>query len=984
MKKALFSFTLIMLLSTLSFSLRAQYILTVAGNGTPAYTGDGAQATAAAINGPYGICFDASGNMFVADASNHCVRMVAAGTGVITTVAGNGTAGFGGDGGAATAAQLNTPTGVAVDGSGNIYISDQLNHRIRYVSASTGDISTFAGTGTAGFSGDAGAANAAQLNRPWCVALDASGNLYIGDRSNNRIRKVNTSGVITTEAGSGTVGFSGDGGPATAANLNRPIHIAFSASGLLYFVDNGNNRIRMIDASGNINTVAGNGGTTYAGDGAQATATGLNSPMAIAIDASGNYYIADMSNNSVRYVTASSGVITTTTGTGTAGFNGDCILPSGAQLNQPSGLYIQPATARLHIADRANNRIREIMQSCSGTPAGGSTVASVSTGCPLYSTVLTLSAATYGCDVSYQWQSSTNGFTFTNISGATSGSFTTTMASSTYFRAIVTCTTSGLSATSAATYLNVDQLPALSPITGSPIVCIGSSTTLTDTATSGTWTAANGRATVSSTGVVSGISAGLDTIAYTATNACGTSVEYFIISVNGISTPAVATSASPAFTVCNGATIALTATPYSGGPTPAYQWYVNGGFAGIGSTYSYTPANGDVVRVLMTTSDPCTTATTASHTDTIHVSTLLTPVVDVTNGVMGDSVCLGTSVTYYGNITYGGTSPTYQWTLNGVNTVTTPTFTLTPNNGDVVGVVINSSLPCASPVTASNTATVTVDTNETPDISISAYPGDTTCTGYSVTYTALVHYPGAAPLINWKKNGVNVATGFGYTYLPVSGDVIQAVMFSSAACRTHDTAFSNVMHMVVGPHTTTTVSIIAYPGTTINSGDTVTLTAVAVNAGTGATFQWYWNGAAVTGATNSTFVTDNIAEGDSIYCVVQGTNPCSTPGMVYSNGILFHLNLLSVNGATAQQMDITLFPNPNNGTFNITGNVATAAQHVAVRITDLAGRTLAENTIPAVNGRVSGRVEASLPKGIYLLVISDGQSDKTIRYTVSE
>jgi hypothetical protein len=106
--------------------------------------------------------------------------------------------------------------------------------------------------------------------------------------------------------------------------------------------------------------------------------------------------------------------------------------------------------------------------------------------------------------------------------------------------------------------------------------------------------------------------------------------------------------------------------------------------------------------------------------------------------------------------------------------------------------------------------------------------------------------------------------------------------------------------------------------------------------------------------------------------------------MVYSNGILFHLNLLSVNGATAQQMDITLFPNPNNGTFNITGNVATAAQHVAVRITDLAGRTLAENTIPAVNGRVSGRVEASLPKGIYLLVISDGQSDKTIRYTVSE
>src|SRR5438445_5921470 len=233
----------------------SQSINTVAGNGFSGFAGDGGAATSASLNFPEGAALDTRGNLYIADYANHRIRKVAAATGIITTVAGNGSLGFAGDGGAATSASLNFPTGVALDASGNLYIADSDNRRIRKVAAATGIITTVAGNGNYGFGGDGGAATSATLSDPLGVALDAGGNLYIADFSSHRIRKVTAAtGIITTVAGNGSPTFAGDGGAATSASLFRPTGVALDASGNLYVADQDNYRVRKVAAATGIIT----------------------------------------------------------------------------------------------------------------------------------------------------------------------------------------------------------------------------------------------------------------------------------------------------------------------------------------------------------------------------------------------------------------------------------------------------------------------------------------------------------------------------------------------------------------------------------------------------------------------------------------------------------------------------------------------------------------------------------------------------------
>jgi sugar lactone lactonase YvrE len=276
-------------------------ITTVAGNSTGgSYSGDNGPATLANLNTPNGIVLDTLGNVFIADVNNHRIRKVDVSTGIITTIAGNGTTGFSGDGGPATNAVFYGPQDVCFDSHGNLYIADLVNGRIRKV-GTDGIITTVVGTGPGTSTGDGGPATAATTS-PWGVCTDENDNLYIAEVGSGlcKVRMVNTAGIITTVAGNGTGTWSGDGGPATNAGVN-PVDM-YHRNGELYIVDQGNNRIRKVDAMGIIHTIAGNGSTTFAGDGGPATAAQISHPAGVAVDTCGNVYICDNSNRRVRRI----------------------------------------------------------------------------------------------------------------------------------------------------------------------------------------------------------------------------------------------------------------------------------------------------------------------------------------------------------------------------------------------------------------------------------------------------------------------------------------------------------------------------------------------------------------------------------------------------------------------------------------------------------------------------------------------------------
>ncbi|GAB3993629.1 hypothetical protein GCM10028807_29380 [Spirosoma daeguense] len=342
-----------LLLLLLTIPLQAQVITTIAGSN---FNDDGGPATNAFLRLATGVSVDENGNIFISDQTNHLVRKVSP-NGIISTIAGNGTAGFSGDGGLATNAQLNNPGELVMDRSGNLYIPDFINHRIRKISPD-GIISTIAGNGTAGSSGDGGPAIAAQINGPSSMLVDVDNNLFIVEYYGNRIRKVSSDGIITTLAGNGTAGFSGDGGLATSAQLNSPIAIALDESGNFFVSDRYNQRIRKITSSGIISTVAGTGSAGFNGDGNLAIDTRINYPNDLDFDRNGNLYITDSNNHRIRKM-SSDGVISTVAGTGIYDYNGDGGLAINAQLNVPTALATDH-NGNLFITDTYNFRVRKV------------------------------------------------------------------------------------------------------------------------------------------------------------------------------------------------------------------------------------------------------------------------------------------------------------------------------------------------------------------------------------------------------------------------------------------------------------------------------------------------------------------------------------------------------------------------------------------------------------------------------------------------
>jgi sugar lactone lactonase YvrE len=352
-------------------------ISTVAGNGSQSFTGDGGLASAATLNHPIAVSKDGYGNVYIADHLNHAVRKVNASDGKISTIAGIGNPGYTGDGGLATAAYLNNPSGIAIDAANNIYIVDQANHAVRKINASDGKINTIAGTIlNAGFSGDGTTANAAKLNSPLDIALDASGNIYVMDAFNWRIRKVDaTTGIISTVAGNGSAGNTGDGALAINASI-RPGRIAVDGAGNIWITDNSQHTIRKITAAtGIISTIAGKGNAGYNGEEVLATNAFLSGPIGVATDAGGNIYISEVGipygggtvykHTRVRKISSVDGKIKTVAGSGgsmmqnLSGYSGDGPHATAYLLYFPSGIYVD-TNNNLYIADMWNNRVRMV------------------------------------------------------------------------------------------------------------------------------------------------------------------------------------------------------------------------------------------------------------------------------------------------------------------------------------------------------------------------------------------------------------------------------------------------------------------------------------------------------------------------------------------------------------------------------------------------------------------------------------------------
>ncbi len=757
----------------------AQIIITYAGNDVAGYSGDGGQATAAELSN-MGLATDALGNLYLADYGSNRVRKINATSGIITTLAGTGTNGYSGDGGQATAAKIGDPYDVVLDANGNLFIADYANQRIRKVNTS-GVISTFAGNGVAGYTGDGGQATAAELDHPNGLAIDVSGNIYILDLTSGVVREVNTSGVISTIIGNGVAGFSGDGGQATAAEIDNPRGIGTDASGNLYISDAGNERIRKVTASsGIISTIAGNGVAGASGNGGPATAAEVNLDWDIKVNkTTGDIYFIDYDNPSARKINTS-GIISDVAGDIHSGYTGDGGQATVAELFQPLGLGIDP-TGNIYIGDQTNKVIRKVYLVLTV-----STNITANVTCNGGSNGSVSATPTNGTTpYTYLWS---NSATTTSISSLTAGTYTITVTDK-----------DGVTGTATAIITQPSALSSSASST-SNVICNGASTgSVSSTPSNGTspytysWSGGGTNSTKT------GLAAGTYTI--TVTDNCG-------VTATASTTVAQPTTLSVAANTtvnvsCNGGSNGnVFAIPSNGTSPYTYSWTGGG-------TNSTKTVSAGIYTITIT--DNC--GATATAATTVTQPTALSVAANTTANIY----CYGGSNGSVSATPSGGTSPyTYLWSGGGTNSTKTGlsvgiyTITTTDNNGCTATssttitqpIILKDSLASISfPFGYSGTGTATIGVSGgTPPYTYTWNP-NVSSTGTAIgliarVYTVTVH----------DKNNCSASMSFGPDTIKSGAETVYSggVATTSLAACTQD---SIVFKITVNPNNSDTVYI---------------------------------------------------------------------------------------------------------------------------------------------------------------------------------
>jgi gliding motility-associated-like protein len=740
----------------MSATVSAQIITTIAGNGTAGFSGDGGVATRAKFNIPVGICFDPGGNMYVADYGNQRVRKVAVNTGIVSTVAGNGIGGFSGDGGLAINAELNHPTWLLADNHNHLYITDYLNLRVRMVDLVTGIITTVAGNGTEDYVSGGRPTEVGLL--PMGLALDNNGNLFITQRppplvnyKSDIISKIDkTTGIITTYAGNGQFTFAGDGGPALQASFNFPYALTFDATNNLYVADYLNSRIRKIDAVTHIvTTVAGNGSTGIVEDNKPAVNVSVAGPTDVKFDKDGNLLV--VGNSRVRKIDMSTGIITTIAGNGLYGKGKDCIPPTESEFADSRVVAIDPA-GNICISDQGNNRVRAIIP---GSQASISISPSTSNVCT--DNVVTFSTQTSGAgpQAIYQWKK--NG----GDVGTNSPSYTDSFK------------------------LNDEVICVLTPGT------------------------CGNRQVFSNTYVLNGTEP----------------------------TPAVDVK-STSTDICSGSMVTFTATNVNSNRFPLYEWMVNDTVVASGSDVFNTTALKDADRVKCKMTVPqCAGGTTKAFSTPIAIKVYSSFHPTITITVSANNICKGTSVSFKAVTTQTGSQPIYQWKINNivVGTNNADFATTALSNGDLVTctVTTDANNTCGPVQTiASDPITMKVQEPLNPSVQIAA-DKTSICQGDVVRFSAQTANAGDHPAFTWQLNGSAVANTENYASNNLSDKDAVSCLIQVTGCTTSASTSSNSITMSVNP----------VPVININPADTIVAagSTVALYAQVSAPISYAWS-----------------------------------------------------------------------------------------------------------------------------------------------